>query len=277
MEVKNHDFVEIDYTGTAKEDNLVFDTTEEKVAKDSGFYKEGTEYKPAVICVGERQVVPGIDSQIVGKEVGKEYTFNLQPDDAFGRKNAKLLQLIPASRFKKDSITPFPGMQVSIDDNMGIIRTVSGGRILVDFNHPLAGKEVSYRVKVNRLVDNDEEKVSSLLSMLGMKNAHVHAGSNGEVEVVFGQGIPPELSKVIEDNVKKLVPSVKKLSFVSEKDHKHVENPSPANAARAKPEAEKKDEPKQQTATPPGAESATAKANEAGEAASHPGQEAGKK
>ena len=220
MAIKNHDFVEIDYTGTMKDDNIVFDTTVEQVARDNGFYKEGASYKPAIICVGERQVVPGIDRNVIGKEIGQEYTFDLQPEEAFGKKDAKLLQLVPFSRFKKDNIQPFPGMQVNIDDNMGIIRTVSGGRILVDFNNPLAGKEVVYKIKINRIVENDEEKVTSLLEILGMQNAHIH-NNNGDMEVVFGQGMPEEVSKAVEGNVKKLIPTVKSLKFVSEKEHKH--------------------------------------------------------
>ena len=44
--IKQHDFVEIEYTGTIKEDNTIFDTTEEKVAKEHGAYDKHANYSP---------------------------------------------------------------------------------------------------------------------------------------------------------------------------------------------------------------------------------------
>ncbi|EFK97351.1 peptidylprolyl isomerase FKBP-type, partial [sediment metagenome] len=48
----------------------------------------------------------------------------------------------------KDSIRPMPGLPVNIDGMYGIIRTVAGGRVIVDFNHPLSGKEIVYNSKL---------------------------------------------------------------------------------------------------------------------------------
>jgi FKBP-type peptidyl-prolyl cis-trans isomerase 2 len=216
-QIKNGDFVELDYTGRTKDENVVFDTTVEKEAMENGLYSEGAAYGPVVICVGEKFIVPGIDKNLVGKEPGNEYVFELSPDDAFGRKNAALLQLVPTARFRKENIMPVPGMQVNIDNSIGIVKTVSGGRTLVDFNHPLSGKNVSYRVKVNRIVEDDAEKVRTLMKIqLGAGDANVTI-RDGNAEVVFGHDMPKEIADVLEKKVMQLVPSVKSVSFVKEK------------------------------------------------------------
>ncbi len=50
MKLKIKDFVEIEYTGTVKEDNIIFDTTDEKVAKENNFYSKDVSYGPIIVC-----------------------------------------------------------------------------------------------------------------------------------------------------------------------------------------------------------------------------------
>ena len=176
--VKKRDFIEIEYTGKIKEDNAVFDTTDEKVAKENNLH--GHDFSPAVICVGEKQILEGLDKNLEGKEIGGEYEFDVNPEDAFGKKNAKLIQLIPTAKFKQQSIQPMPGMQLNIDGMVGTIKTVSGGRTLVDFNHPLAGKELSYKVRINKKITDGKEKLNGYIKLtLGTKDfeADIDSGS----------------------------------------------------------------------------------------------------
>ena len=140
--VKYHDFVEIEYTGRTKDDNSIFDTTEEKVAKENGVYDKHVSYSPVIVCIGQNNILKALDDQMIGKETGKEYVFEISSEEAFGKRDAKLIQLIPAKKFRQQKIQPFPGLQLNIDGIFGIVKTVSGGRILVDFNHPLAGKDI---------------------------------------------------------------------------------------------------------------------------------------
>src|SRR3989338_8178352 len=146
--INKKDFIELEYKGKIKGTDEVFDTTSEKVAKDSGIYSKGAQFKPVTIIVGEGQLVKGIDNDIIGKEPNKEYDLDLKQEDAYGSKNAKYIQLISTAKFLKQQIQPMPGLQVNIDGRVGTIKTVSGGRTLVDFNHPLAGKELSYMYKI---------------------------------------------------------------------------------------------------------------------------------
>ncbi|MBW2975831.1 peptidylprolyl isomerase [Candidatus Woesearchaeota archaeon] len=210
--VKKHDFVEIEYTGMIKEDNIVFDTTDEKIAKENNLHSHD-DYGPAVVCVGEEQLLKGVDKSLEGKETGEEYEIEVKPEDAFGNKNAKLIQLIPTTKFKQQNLQPMPGMQVNIDGMFGIIKTVSGGRTLVDFNHPLAGKDLLYKIKINRKVTDDREKLSGYLRLsLGTKDFEAEiADSNAKIALKIE--LPKETKERLSKKTTELIPNIKKVEF----------------------------------------------------------------
>ncbi len=205
MKIKDKSFVEIEYTGKTKE-GLVFDTTDEKISKDSGIYDEKMEFGPVTICVGEQHVIKGLDKNLIDKELGS-YKIELIPEDAFGKKSAKLIQLISTSKFKQQEIMPMPGLQVNIDGIIGVIKTVSGGRTLVDFNHPLAGKDIVYDVKINRIVTDPKEQIKSFLKIgLNLKDVEVKV-ENNKADVLLQKDIPEE----IKDNLVKKLKEITKI------------------------------------------------------------------
>ncbi|MEA2037936.1 MAG: peptidylprolyl isomerase [Nanoarchaeota archaeon] len=212
-EIKEKDFVELEYTGKTKEDDFIFDTTDEKVAKDNNLFDEKTEYSPIVISVGQGQVIKGLDDALVGKEVAKQYTVDISAEDAYGKKDAKLIQLISTAKFKQQQIQPMPGLQVNIDGTMGLIKTVSGGRTLVDFNHPLAGKNLVYDIKVNKIVDDDKEKIQSILKVnLGIKDAEVKVEQK-KATINLEQEMPKEVQEMINKKIKELLPGLEEITI----------------------------------------------------------------
>lgn len=216
--VKKHDFVEIEYTGRLKEDNTVFDTTEEKTAKENGIYDKDADYKPLVICVGENNILKGLEEQIIGKESGKEYTFEISHENAFGRKDAKLIQLVPTSRFRQQNIQPVPGLQLNIDGVFGVIKTVSGGRCLVDFNHPLAGKDLIYEVKIKKIIDDNREKMNALLKThLHIKDAEIELKEES-ASISIKHKIPPQAQDEFKKTAEKTIPGIKNVSFAVAKE-----------------------------------------------------------
>ncbi len=216
--VKKHDFVEIEYTGRIKEDGTIFDTTEEKVAKENGVYDKNNDYSPVVICIGENNILKAFDEQLIGKEIGKEYTFEISSENAFGKKDAKLIQLIPASKFRQQNIQPIPGLQLNIDGVFGVVKTVSGGRCLVDFNHPLSGKDLVYNVKVNRIVDDNKEKITALLKLhLHINDAEIELKEEG-VNINLKQNIPKQAQEEIRKIIERTIPSIKNVGFITSED-----------------------------------------------------------
>ena len=157
-----HDFVEMDYTGKIA-NGAVFDTTDEKIAHQAGLPHQHGAIQSAVICIGEKQLLPGLDNELVGKEVGQEYTVVLPPEQAFGKRDVKHVRMIPLGTFKEHQVQPQPGLQVDVDGERGFVTRIAGGRVIVNFNHPLAGKEVTYTFKVRRKVTDLPEQIRSFL------------------------------------------------------------------------------------------------------------------
>ncbi len=111
-----------------------------------------------------------LDKFLVGKEIGKEYEKELSPEDAFGKRNSEFIQRMPARIFKEKEVNPFPGATFNFDGKIGKVLAVSGGRIIVDFNHPLAGKDVVYKIKILRKIDDRNEKVKALNEFFFKRN-----------------------------------------------------------------------------------------------------------
>jgi len=168
-----------------------------------------------VICIGQGHVIKGLDEQLEGKELEREYKIELSPEQGFGKKNAKLIQLVATGKFIKQKINPIPGLQVNIDGMMGMIRTVSGGRTLVDFNHPLAGKELIYDFKVNKIIEDDEEKLNALLKLqLNLKDIKTEIKEgNATVSLSIKQNLPKPIEEKLTEHIKELIPSIKKIEF----------------------------------------------------------------
>lgn len=215
MTIKQNDFIEIEYTGKIKEGNLVFDTTNETVAKENNIHQEGMKYGSVVICVGEHQVIKGLDNNLIGKEVEKSYTFELSPEEAFGKKNAKFIQLIPTQKFTKDNINPVPGLQVNIDGVIGTIKTVTGGRTLVDFNHPLSGKEIIYEVNVKKMITDDIEKLKNYIKLA--LNMDVNVKKDNGFTIELKNEIPKQIKDKLTEKIKKVLQTTKNIKFTLKK------------------------------------------------------------
>ena len=171
--IKEGDFIRLNFTGRIKESGEVFDTTVEDEAKKAGIYDNNYSYKPIIVQVGKGQLVKGLDRELVGKTIG-EYTIELKPEDAFGFRSAKLLRLMPRGVFKKHNIDPIPGLRVNIDGVLATIVSTTGNRILVDYNHPLAGKEVVYEVEILGFVDDNVERTRAMIDYyLGINDPEI--------------------------------------------------------------------------------------------------------
>jgi len=207
MPLKEKDFVELDYTGSFREDGEIFDTTDEKVAREHKL--RGDKYGSVTICLGKGHLLRGLEQKLIGKELGK-HRIELTAEEAFGKKNPKLISLIPTQNFIKNQIRPEPGLPVNIDGMVGVVRSVTGGRTIVDFNHPLAGKDVVYEVEMKRIVSDPKEKVMALVKILTSQDGEVNLES-GEATVTMKQEVPKEavegLSKEISETagIKKVI------------------------------------------------------------------------
>jgi FKBP-type peptidyl-prolyl cis-trans isomerase SlyD len=203
MTIKKGDFVELSYTGRIDDaEKAVFDTTDEKTAKNSGIYSPKTAYGNIIVPLGEGYLLPGLDKQLDGLEEGK-HTIQIEAKDGFGIKDAKKLQLVPMKFFKRDNVQPVPGLQVNIDDQIGVVRSVSGGRVIIDFNHPLSSKDLIYEVNIVRKVNDVKEQVESIFKIIGIKTAGVTIDGKKAVISLEGE-LPGEFTKPLSEDIKRL-------------------------------------------------------------------------
>ncbi len=210
MAIKKGDFIEIDFVGRVKDTGDIFDLTKREVAEKEKILNKSAEYSPRIICVGNGDLVKGLDDFFEGKEIGKSYTIDLGIENAFGKKDAKLIKMVPMSAFKKDNMKPFPGLQVNIDGMYGTIRTVSGGRVLVDFNHPLSGKEVQYEVDIIKEIKDDATKLKSVIKGLISRDIDCTV-ENGNATVDLE--LPEQFQKLLEEKIKETIKTLKKVEF----------------------------------------------------------------
>jgi len=156
--LEKNDFIELRYIGKIKDNNEIFDTNIEEEAKKLNL---DIKTRILIICLGQNMILPSIDEFLIGKEPGN-YILELEPKKAFGIRSKELIKTMPVSIFSKHNVKPEAGMVFSFDNLLGKITTVSGGRVIVDFNNPLAGKQVVYNLQVKRKITNEEEKIKAL-------------------------------------------------------------------------------------------------------------------
>ncbi|MFH1311272.1 MAG: peptidylprolyl isomerase [Nanoarchaeota archaeon] len=162
MNIEKGDFIEIDFTGKVK-DGEVFDSTlKEELKKIHHGHDHSIKPKPFVFCLGQNMFLKSLEEFLIGKEIEKKYEIELEPENAFGKRMPSLIQKIPIKIFKEQKINPIPGVTLNFDGKVGKILTVSGGRVMVDFNSPLAGKIVVYNIKILRKITDLNEKIKAL-------------------------------------------------------------------------------------------------------------------
>ncbi len=209
MALKDGDVVYIEYVGHL-ETGEIFDLTDEALAKKEGIFNPKGRYGPVPIVIGEGFVIKGLDEALKEMSVGEEREIDIPPEKAFGKRDPKLVKLVTISWLKQRDIPPTPGLAIDFGNLKGRIQSVSGGRARIDFNNPLAGKTLHYKVKVVKKVERNENKIAAIAEFFTGEKPKVSI-KKGEAEVETRA--PPELRNAISKIVLKTT-NVKKLKFV---------------------------------------------------------------
>ncbi len=141
--------VEVDYTGSF-EDGSVFDTSHADVAEKAGLPKKA-EYKPLVVTIGGKQVIPGFENALLDMEAGNEKDITLEPEQAYGPVNAKLILDLPKKLFQGAELKPGARVNLKMQNGMvfpALVQKIGEEKITVDLNHPLAGKKLKFSLKI---------------------------------------------------------------------------------------------------------------------------------
>ncbi len=115
-------------------------------------FDKSQEDKPLEFTAGTGQVIPGFDHAVLGMEVGEEKEFTIDSDNAYGSRNEELVKSVSRSQLP-EGLEPEEGMMLQTQNPSGQVMPVKvvgveEEDIKIDFNHPLAGQNLFFNVKV---------------------------------------------------------------------------------------------------------------------------------
>ena len=164
-DIKKGDIVRMNYDAYIADIDKLYDTTNADKAKEAEIFDEKYTYAPMPYIVGSGKLFKVLDDAIAAAKIGEETTVEISPADGAGEKNPKLIEIHTVGEFLKQGIRPYPGLSVKLGDRAGIIDTVGAGRVKVDFNNPLAGKNLKYTFTIVEAVKDAELKAAAVVQM----------------------------------------------------------------------------------------------------------------
>jgi FKBP-type peptidyl-prolyl cis-trans isomerase 2 len=136
MVVEKGDKVKVDYTGSL-DDGTVFDSSEGKT--------------PLEFEAGTGKVIKGFDEAVLGMKEKEEKTVKIKSEDAYGVRNPQLTQTVPKDKLPPQELKPGMMLLLKSPDGQSIpakIAEVNDDGAVIDLNHPLAGKDLKFKIKV---------------------------------------------------------------------------------------------------------------------------------
>jgi peptidylprolyl isomerase len=255
MALQKGDFILIDYVAKVKETNEVFDTTKEDVAKKEHLHKEGQIHEPELVVVGEGWVLKALDDALTTLELNKPATVEISPEKGFGQRDPEKIKRVPIKQLYAKEINPVVGARIEYQGKNATIRSIGAGRVLLDFNAPLAGRTLIYDVTITNKLDKIPEKIGALVHRrvpvveqekfkLTLKGCDLTIDMPEETFYVEGIQIA---KRGIAMDIQKFVPELSETKFVEtfKAEPKPVATtPIPAPAAATTTETEPKQEAK---------------------------------
>mgnify|MGYP003113636324 CR=1 FL=1 len=137
MTAKSGQHIEVHYRGTFP-DGTEFDNSRTRGA-------------PLQFLLGSPEMISGFNDAIIGMSVGEQKTFTLEPEQAYGFTNEQAIQVIPRSKFEPGFVFEVDALirgQTPDGPFVAKIIEVQDDVVTLDFNHPLAGKTITFEVEL---------------------------------------------------------------------------------------------------------------------------------
>lgn len=218
--MKSGDFVHIEYIGRVKDSGEIFDLTREDVAKEKGIYNPKLKYGPVPLIVDADFILPGLNEALKSMKIGEKKTVEIPPEKAFGKRKVELIKLIPESKFKEQGLDIQLGSIVTIKGINGKVVSIDGGRVKIDFNHPLAGKTLVYELEIKGAIKKRGEKINAIVYYFtGLEKDDVDVTvDEKEVEINIKKRVEltRKVKEMISSTIAKWIKGVEKIKFVEE-------------------------------------------------------------
>ncbi len=150
LKVAEKKIVEISYKGTLA---------------DGSVFSESEAGKPLSFMMGVGKLIPALEKGLLGLKVGEKKTITVKAADAYGEYDPAALQEVPKDQFPKDTSLTV-GQHFQVQTQAGVmtvtIAAIKDKTVTVDFNHPLAGKDLTFAVEVVKIRDATKEELAAV-------------------------------------------------------------------------------------------------------------------
>lgn len=135
-------------------------TIEDGVEIDNTRHRE----EPVSLVVGDGNLLPGFENALIGLRAGDRRTVHLPPEDAFGPWNPENVQKFDTVKFEA---RPIEGHMIEFEDKAkatlyGVVKSVDDFITEIDFNHPLAGKNIGFEVEIFKVTPPGQQSIKLL-------------------------------------------------------------------------------------------------------------------
>lgn len=154
VSAKAGDTVSVDYVGTL-ENGTVFDTSMQSVAAENNMLDPQRPYQPLQFTIGSGSLIKGFDNAVVGMKVGETKDIKLNPGEAYGEIKSGLIVSVNASRIQTEGEELKVGSEVFLETGAtGKVIKIENGNATIDFNHPLAGQILNFKITLVKIGSN---------------------------------------------------------------------------------------------------------------------------
>ncbi len=202
--INKNDFVMINFVGRIASTGQIFDLTDKEVAEKENI-KGDYNFSPVLVIAGSNYVLSAISDSLIGKNIGDKYNLDVKPKDGFGEFNKNLIKTYGISVFHSSNINPSVGDVVMLDNKMATVLSVNSGRVMVSYNHPLAGKELIYDISILSLVENSNDKCSAIFEHYSGKKPDKVEINENTVSIDTKEDIKPYISDSISMDIQNYI------------------------------------------------------------------------
>jgi FKBP-type peptidyl-prolyl cis-trans isomerase 2 len=203
--INDNDFVLVNFVGRISLTGKIFDLTYKDMAEKEGLSGENYSFKPMLVIPRANYTLKSIAESVIGKNVSDKYKLDIKAKDAFGEQNPKLLHTYGMGTFIENNIRPSPGDVVMLDDRVATVLSVVGGRVLVSFNHPLAGKDLSYEIEIVGVITGEKDKCEAVFEHYSGKKPNELTIEEKNVKIVTEKAPLTYIKDAIVSDIRKYV------------------------------------------------------------------------
>jgi len=156
-------FLLVDLTAKVQETGEIIDTTNESVAKEAKIFNESEAYVPRLLIVGSDDAPKPLMETLKKAEVGAEQQVVVSPEQGYGLRDPSKVRVLPLRKFANVKNLDVDS-RVEVDGRIGTVKSITSGRVSMDFNPPLAGRTIMYDVKVVSVVEGEPDQIRELIS-----------------------------------------------------------------------------------------------------------------